>query len=67
MDTVMAGFAEHAHQLICVDMTCSIEKYYRDWQIKERAGSNQGALSDEWNFRITEVMLKELGMLCNQF
>ena len=24
MDTVMAGCAEHAHQLICVDMTCAI-------------------------------------------
>ena len=24
MDTVMAGFVEHAHQLICVDMMCSI-------------------------------------------
>ena len=39
----------------------------RDWQIKERAGSNREALSDAWNFQITEVMLKELSMFCNQF
>ena len=30
MDTVMAGFAEHAHQLICVDMTGSIKNYFRE-------------------------------------
>ena len=35
-----------------------LKLFQRDRQIKESAGSNQEALSDAWNFRITEVMHK---------
>ncbi len=43
------------------------KKIQRDQPMKESAGSNQQALSDARNFQITEVMLKELRMFCNQF
>ena len=41
--------------------------FQSDQLIQESAGSNQQALSDAWKIRITEVMLKELSMFCNQF
>ena len=48
------------------DVLC-VKIFQRDQQIKEIAGSNQQVLGDGCNSQITEVMLKELGVFCNQF